>query len=232
MHVPGVREAVDRPGWTNPKPVEPGEFGVTTPTVEDSRTRGRRILLVAGLSIAAALALVVWRTGSRGSALDLDGQSLDPLAVSRGKGTVLIFTRSDCPISNRYAPEVQRLADRFAPLGIAFWLVYVDPDEEPQAIRRHLEEYGYGLPALRDTEHRLVRLAGAKVTPEAAVYASGRELVYGGRIDNRYFDYDRKRLTPTKRDLEEALEALLAGREPEVKRSPAVGCYIADLIDE
>jgi hypothetical protein len=178
------------------------------------------------------LALVVWRTGSRGSALDLDGQSLDPLAVSRGKGTVLIFTRSDCPISNRYAPEVQRLADRFGPLGIAFWLVYVDPDEEPQAIRRHLEEYGYGLPALRDTEHRLVRLAGARVTPEAAVYTPGRELVYGGRIDNRYSDYDRKRFSPTKRDLEEALEGLLAGRAPEVKRSPAVGCYIADLIDE
>ena len=204
---------------------------MNTPAVEDSSTWRRRILLVAGLSIAAALTLAVWKNGSRGTVLDLDGKPLDPLAGG-GKGTVLIFTRSDCPIANRYAPEVQRLADRFRPPGIAFWLVYVDPEEGPGAIRGHLEEYGYRLPAVRDTEHRLVRLAGARVTPEAAVYSPGGKLVYGGRIDDRYLDYDRKRQTPAKRDLEEALEALIAGGEPEVQRSPAVGCHIADLIDE
>jgi hypothetical protein len=40
---------------------------------------------------------------------------------------VLVFVRTDCPISNRYAPELRRLQDRFAPRGMAFWLVYPDP---------------------------------------------------------------------------------------------------------
>lgn len=141
----------------------------------------------------------------------------------------MIFTRSDCPISNRYAPEVQRLADRFAPEGVGFWLVYVDPDEEPPAIERHLADFGYTLRAVRDMEHRLVRQAGASVTPEAAVYDSAGRLAYCGRIDNRYEDLDRRRSTVTRRDLEEAVEAVLAGRDPVPKRSRAVGCYIADL---
>ena len=212
-------------------PFEKAESGLNSPAIGKNRTWRRPVLLVACLSISAALALVVWKNGSRGGVLDLDGRPLDPLAGG-GRGTVLIFTRSDCPIANRYAPEVQRLADRFRPLGIAFWLVYVDPEEEPRAIRGHIEEYGYRLPALRDTEHRLVRLAGARVTPEAAVYSPGGRQVYGGRIDDRYLDYDSRRQTPAKRDLEEALEAMIAGGDLEVQRSPAVGCHIADLIDE
>ena len=31
--------------------------------------------------------------------------------------TVLIFISTDCPISNRYAPEIKRLHDEFAPKG-------------------------------------------------------------------------------------------------------------------
>jgi hypothetical protein len=206
---------------------------VDTQSFNDRGTRGRGLLLVAvvGLSIAAvALVLWMWTTTSQLSAvLDLSGRPIDLFDQGRGQVTVLIFIRSDFPISNRYAPEVQRVADRFATQGVRFWLVYVDPDENPQAVERHLAEYGYSLPAARDTEHQLVALTGARVTPEAAVYNSVGSMVYCGRIDNRYEGFNRRRSAPTKRDLEDALEAVLAGRDPEVKRRRAVGCYIADL---
>ena len=186
------------------------------------------------IALLLATAVVWWRTSSNTSVLDLEDRPTDPLSHDGGRATVLIFTRSDCPISNRYAPEVQRLASRFATEGVGFWLVYVDPDEQPQAIERHLADYNYSLPAVRDTQHHLVRLAGARVTPEAAVYDAGGELVYGGRIDNRYVEYDVKRNTPTSRDLEVVLETLLAERNPRtrarhVDRKRAVGCPIVDL---
>lgn len=202
------------------------------PSVDGSGAfrRRRAIVALGGLAIAAAvLGPWAWRHSAAPSALDLNGRPVDPLGDDRGVATVLIFTRSDCPISNRYAPEVIRLADRFAPAGVAFWLVYVDPEEGPQAIRRHLAEYGYDLPALRDPEHQLVRLAGARVTPEAAVYDGGGRAVYRGRIDDRYAALDRSRQNPATHDLEAALEAVLAGGEPLVERTQAVGCYIADL---
>ena len=42
---------------------------------------------------------------------DLDGRSVQPLARLDGaaRGAVFVFTRSDCPIANRYAPDLERL---------------------------------------------------------------------------------------------------------------------------
>jgi len=172
----------------------------------------------------------MWSSLAHASAvLDLDGAPIDPLGVEPGQVTVLLFTRSDCPISNRYAPEVQRIVERFAPEGVAFWLVYADPEEEPQAIRQHLLEFGYTLTVARDMEHELVRLTGARVTPEAAVFDAAGRMVYRGRIDNRYEDFSVKRNTPSQHDLTDALVSVLAGKDPAMPRTKAVGCYIADL---
>ena len=44
---------------------------------------------------------------------DLDGDPVDPLAPD-DRIDALVFVRTDCPISNRYAPELARIATRFA----------------------------------------------------------------------------------------------------------------------
>lgn len=163
--------------------------------------------------------------------LTLEGRAVDPFADLRGRIAVFLFTRTDCPISNRYAPEVRRLYGRFADRGVSFRLVYVDPAQGPDEIRSHVDEYGYPMPALRDPGHALVALAGVRVTPEAAVFASSgkeRELVYRGRIDDWYVDFGKRR-EPSSHDLEVALESLLAGRAVPRARTRAVGCFIADL---
>jgi len=74
--------------------------------------------------------------------IDLDGRAVDPSQTSSSTVSVFLFTLTDCPISNRYAPEVERLRAKFAPRGVAFWLVYPDPSESPEAIRKHVKEYG------------------------------------------------------------------------------------------
>ena len=55
--------------------------------------------------------------------------------------------------------------------------------------------------------------------------AKGR-LVYRGRIDNLYADFGKKRFKPTKRDLRDTLDALLAGKRLAKRTTEAVGCYI------
>jgi len=163
---------------------------------------------------------------------DLEGREVDPLADDRTPVTVFLFTRADCPISNRYAPEVRRLHERLAPRGVRFWLVYPDPAATAEAIRAHLAEYGYPMGALRDPRHILVRATGARVTPEAAVFARGRGLVYHGRIDDRFPGFGQARAEPSSRDLEQAVEAALDGREVATPVTQAVGCYLADLARE
>jgi hypothetical protein len=148
-------------------------------------------------------------------------------AISEGV-SVLLFTRTDCPISNRYAPEVARLYKRFQPSGVQFRLVYVDPKQSADSARMHLREYGYPFDALTDPRHDLVRFAGVRITPEVAVYSAGR-LVYRGRIDNRYVSAGTSRPAATVHDLEDVLAMAVAGRPFPFRSEPAVGCFIEDL---
>lgn len=161
-------------------------------------------------------------------ALDLAGKPVDPFEVASGELVVLIFVRTDCPISNRYAPTIQALSTKYA--GKAqITLVYPDKSETPVAIAKHLQEYGYKNVALRDTQHDLVKVSRVAITPEAAVFDSKGNLIYHGRIDNWYKDFGHARSAPTTHELDEAISAsLTAGRQVPASVG-GVGCYISDL---
>ena len=182
---------------------------------------------------AVLMAVLVALTGchehARVSLLDLDGRPIGLLGSTDAQASVFLFVRSDCPISNRYAPELRRLATKFAPRGVAFYLIYPDPLESPDMIRAHIKDYNYPGTPLRDPDHRLVRITEARVTPEAAVYTPDNRLVYRGRIDDWYVDFGKPRAAPTTHDLEDALEAVLGGRPVAGARTTAVGCFIGDL---
>jgi len=194
-----------------------------------------------GLLTAIVLGLSGCDTDLASSVQDLDGRHVDPTTDPTAPITVTLFVDSDCPVSNRYAPEVRRLYLRYAPRGVNFWLVYPDPDISVQAIRKHMQDYGYQMPALRDPEHALVRRASAQVTPEVGIFLADGTLVYHGRIDDRYLDLTRRRPEATQHDVVAVLDALLEGETVEASWNPApgrslktmsqpgVGCYIRDF---
>lgn len=160
------------------------------------------------------------------SLFDTNNRLVDPFQARGEKATVFIFVRTDCPISNRYAPEIERVASKYSKDGIAFWLVYPDGATSPQQIDQHRRDYHLSLEALRDPRHQLVKLAKVTVTPEAAVFlADGRE-IYRGRIDDRYVDFGKERPAPTMHDLENALKAVAAGSPISIATTRAIGCYI------
>jgi hypothetical protein len=180
--------------------------------------------LLAGLTSAANPATGVRLAG-------LDGRALDALPGPPGLRSVFVFVGVDCPIAARYAPELRRIQERFG-RGARFWLVYADPADTPEAVRRHAEAYGAGYTAARDPRHELVKLAGASVTPEAAVFVSGADgprLVYRGRIDDRNVDFGTTRPQPKNRDLEDVLLALESGKAAVLRTTPAIGCAIPPL---
>jgi Redoxin len=162
--------------------------------------------------------------------LNLDSKPFDLQKSSQGRVHVVLFTRSDCPVSNQLAPEIRMLFEMLHPQGVDFYLVYVDPNEKPEAIREHLRQYEYPCAGLRDPEHTLVAQTGATVTPEAVVFDRDWHLAYRGRINNEYIEVGKSRTTSVEHDLREAIEATLADRPvPEAVSRHAVGCYIGDL---
>lgn len=158
---------------------------------------------------------------------DLKGEAVHPFrAGNRAKASVFLFVATDCPIANRLVPEMRRLHERFGSKEIRFWLVYADSDESMRAQREHRTQYALEFPGLRDAHRDLVEWTGVGVTPEAAVVGAEGELLYRGRINNRFVDFGKERSEATRHDLQEALKAILQDRAVPNRRTQAVGCYI------
>jgi hypothetical protein len=189
-----------------------------------SAFRANRILLGAMLVCLLAPQLALTQQG----VIDLDGKPANPVDGSSSKIVVLVFLRRDCPVSSRYAPVIQRISEQ-RQRDASFWLVFPDKTETQQSIEKYLRDYAYHLPALRDPEHALVKLAQVQITPEVAVFDRKHQLLYDGRIDNWYLDLGRSRPAPTTHELTDAIDAALAGKMPSANQVRGVGCYISDL---
>jgi hypothetical protein len=165
-------------------------------------------------------------------AVDLGGRPITQLAPPGTRALVLFFAASDCPISNRYVPEIQRLTKQFEPLGVRVWFVYPNPSDNAKTVRAHDAEFAIDANTALDTNQSLVQMAHVTVTPEAAVFVpQGGQLreVYRGRIDDRYINLGTERPQATRHDLEEAIRAVLAGKQVPRPEGPPTGCSIVTL---
>ena len=68
---------------------------------------------------------------------DVDGRSLSLLTPARGKTELLFFINSECPISNRYAPEITRICNDYRAKGVGCVLVYPDTTITSAAVNTH-----------------------------------------------------------------------------------------------
>ncbi len=155
----------------------------------------------------------------------VDGTKVDALAVRGAEVLLLLFLGTECPIARAYSPELAKIAGDYGP-RLATRIVLVDADLDPVTARQHAADFSLPSPVLLDPSHRLVRKLGATITPEAFVLLQGGEVAYSGRIDDRFAGLGRPRQAPRTRDLRDAIEALLAGRRPDIARTEAVGCFI------
>lgn len=163
---------------------------------------------------------------------NLAGAPIDELAAPGTQAVVIFFTATDCPISNRYIPEIQRLQKEFAPQHVTFWYVYPNAGETAGTVRKHELAYGAEEHVLLDPHHRLVAFARASITPETAVLVpDGADpqtlrVVYHGRIDNRYIHFGVQRPQATQHDLEQAVADVLQHHPVRQPDGPPVGCSI------
>jgi hypothetical protein len=162
----------------------------------------------------------------------LQGRPVERLATSGTKAVVLIFAATDCPISKRYIPEIARLQKEFSAKPVAFWWVFPNPDDTAAVVRRHELDYSIRSATIIDARQDLVRLAHVSVTPEAAVFAVGNGQMreaYHGRIDDLYFAFGQARPAAAHHDLEDAIQAVLAGKPAAPAAHGPVGCSIIPL---
>jgi hypothetical protein len=159
--------------------------------------------------------------------LDVGGET-SAIPATKSKATVLLFVAVDCPIANRMAPEIGRIIKDYRTKGVSCWMVYPDKDVKAAAVIDHMKSFDLDCRATIDRKHLLVKATGATVTPQAVVLDAQGTVRYLGRINDLYAEHGRTNPKPTRNDLREALDALLAGKPIPQPITEAIGCYIGD----
>lgn len=140
---------------------------------------------------------------------------------------VVVVSCNHCPYVIAYEPRLVALAKRYQEKGVAFAAVNANdatryPDDGMEPMKARARERGFPFPYLRDDSQAFVRALGARFTPELYVFDRERKLRYHGRIDDNHRDESKV----TSKDLENALDALLAGKDPPVTETVAFGCSV------
>ena len=142
------------------------------------------------------------------------------------RATVVVFTCNHCPYALAWHDRIAQVARDYADRGATFLAVNSNdaeryPRDSLEAMKQRVASEDWPMPYLRDETQEVARAYGAKVTPDVFVLDAQRRLRYRGAPDGDYDDPDQRA-----RWLRDALDALLAGRDPAVAETDPVGCSI------
>ncbi len=157
---------------------------------------------------------------------DLAGQRHQKADWRDRKAVVVLFLDRECPVSNAFAPELTRIHRAYAPKDVAFFGSYPDPYSKKEDAAAHGREFGLEFPLIHDPAQTLAKQAGIEIIPSAVVLSPNGQVLYRGRINNRWEPDGTRRRQPTVHDLRNALDAVLRGDQPDPKETPSFGCYL------
>jgi peroxiredoxin len=145
------------------------------------------------------------------------------------KAIVVVFIGTECPINNAYMPRLAELHKEYEPRGVKFVAINANSTDSPARVAEHAKDHGLPFPVLKDTANIVADQFGARRTPEAFVLDNSGKILYQGRIDDQ-IGIAFRRPEPNRRDLAEALEAVLAGKPVSHPTTPTPGCAIARTV--
>jgi peroxiredoxin len=141
---------------------------------------------------------------------------------------VVVFLCRHCPYVVHVQDQLAAMAaeyqreGRVAFVGIAANDADAYPDDAPASLAEQKREVGWPFPYLFDATQEVAKAYGAACTPDPFVLDADRRLAYRGRIDATRPGGD----PPTGAELRAALDALLAGEQPDADQWPPMGCSI------
>ena len=140
---------------------------------------------------------------------------------------VVMFICNHCPYVKAVEDRLIGLQRAYTPRGVQFVGICSNdavtyPEDAFDRLKERWELKEYGFPYLHDESQAVAHAFDAVCTPDLFVYDGDRRLVYRGRIDDSWKDPAKV----TRRDLAEAIEALLHGERPSPDQHPSLGCSI------
>jgi peroxiredoxin len=159
---------------------------------------------------------------------DTDGKAVS-LTEFAGKSALLVmFICNHCPFVKHLRSALAQLGEEFQPKGAAIVAISSNdvsgfPADSPEKMAEEKQTAGYTFPYLYDASQEVAKAYRAACTPDFFLFDRDQKLVYRGQFDDSR-PGDGKPITG--RDLNAALNALLAGQPVETEQRPSIGCNI------
>jgi glutathione peroxidase-family protein len=161
---------------------------------------------------------------------NVDNKQVSLADYKNGKGAIVIFDCNTCPYSKAYNARIIALNKKYASKGFPVITINAnDPDMSPgdsfEEMVSEAKKKNYDFPYLVDETQQVAKSFGATNTPHVFVLKSESnqfKVAYIGAIDNN----SRDAASADKKYVEDAVDALLAGKEVSTTKTKAVGCGI------
>lgn len=196
----------------------------------------KTILVLAVFALATAFTIgpdkgyKVGDTAADFSLENVDGKMVSLSDYSKAKGFIVVFTCNTCPYSVANEDRIIALDKKYKKKG--YPVIAINPNDpaavpadSKSAMKVRAEEKGFTFPYLFDKGQKVYPKYGATKTPHVYILnkESGKNVVkYIGAID----DSSRNPNAVKEKFVENAVDALLAGKKIEKTTTRAIGCSI------
>jgi peroxiredoxin len=159
-----------------------------------------------------------------------DGKLVSLADFTSAKGAIVIFDCNTCPYSKAYNDRIIALNKTYASKGFPVVAINANsaelsPGDSYEEMVKHAKKNKYDFPYLVDETQQVAKTFGASNTPHVFVLqkdGADFKVAYIGAIDNN----TRNASAADKKYVEQAVDALLAGKDVPVSKTKAIGCGI------
>jgi peroxiredoxin len=156
----------------------------------------------------------------------VDGRNHALADYDGAEALVLVQSCNHCPYVQAWEGRLNAIARDYADSGARVVAISSNdadayPEDSFPEMKKRAQEQGFAFDYLYDESQEIARALGSKRTPEVFLFDRDRRLVYHGAIDD-----SRDETAVSQHYLRDALDAVLAGEEPAVADTPAVGCTL------
>jgi peroxiredoxin len=134
----------------------------------------------------------------------------------------VVFTCNGCPVAQDYEERTVAAAKKY---GVKVQFVAINSntgaDESLKKMAERAKKKEYPFPYLADPDGTVARAYGARYTPEFVLLDKSRKVAYLGAFDDKNKAADAKITYVT-----DAIDAVLAGKTPNVRETLGRGCKI------
>ncbi|WP_435623023.1 thioredoxin family protein [Flagellimonas sp.] len=161
--------------------------------------------------------------------MDTITDTMVSLDTAKGeKGTVIMFICNHCPFVVHVNPEISQLGLEYQKKGIRFVAISSNdienyPQDSPDLMKVKAKEEHYSFPYLYDETQEVATAYDAACTPDFYLFDDALKLVYRGQLDD---SRPGNGLPVTGKDLRNAMDALLEGKQIDELQKPSIGCNI------